>query len=747
VHFGLLSLLLALTLFQPSAGAITGIVVDARSGTPLRRVSVRLQTDGRAAVTGDDGRFDITDVRAGDHELYVSAVDFLLVKKVVTVTAAAATDVVIALSPGTTYSENVTVLGAAPAAPRHEPEVAAEQILANTELQQLRGLLTNDPMRAVQMLPGVATGDDFRSEFAVRGLSVRDMNVTFEGVSSPFLVHTVQNFPESGSVAMVNGDVLDEMSLLNGTYPQRHGDRLGAELGLRLREGSRDGLHSRVSVSMTDAAIVFEGPLGRAKRGSWLTSVRRSYLDFVLRQISAAQGVAFGFEDAQTKLVYDVSPHHQVQVAVTSGRSALVLQPDSLDGNDLQKGVNGSTVAVATWRYLPSPRVALYQRAGFTVNQFHNTTKGGVALDRGRSDDLLYRTDWTFSHSAGVTSEGGAEIRASSIHVLNRVPSGATFRVVDDFTGSSTAISAYEQSRWVLKRGATMTPGVRVDHWSLTGHTAVSPWAVVSWPLPLRGSVLLRGGSGVYWSDPGFVETLGARGSRGLDAPYAWTIDAGLEGRFLHGLRWQINWYNREDRRFLRLPRAEQHLVNGRYVSAVQTTRYMNTLDGTARGGELVLRRRSPNGLSGWISYAYGQNRYDDLATGESFWGDYDQRHTVNMFGMYRFSDRLSASARFRGGTNFPAPGYFREEAGINYLNDVRNTLWIPNYQRLDVRANRTFNWEQKRLTLYMEALNLFAHHNVRFGIPSVDRRTFIASDMFDSTFPLVPSVGLLLEF
>ena len=42
---------------------------------------------------------------------------------------------------------------------------------------------------------------------------------------------------------------------------------------------------------------------------------------------------------------------------------------------------------------------------------------------------------------------------------------------------------------------------------------------------------------------------------------------------------------------------------NGRLILPSFTTRYENALDGHSRGVELVVRRRSPNGLSGWMAY------------------------------------------------------------------------------------------------------------------------------------------------
>jgi hypothetical protein len=151
--------------------------------------------------------------------------------------------------------------------------------------------------------------------------------------------------------------------------------------------------------------------------------------------------------------------------------------------------------------------------------------------------------------------------------------------------------------------------------------------------------------------------------------------------------------------------------------------------------------------LSGWLSYSLGFNRYRDRARAESFWGDFDQRHTFNAYANYRVSDRLSFSVRFRAGSNFPVAGYWTDRDGTDYVAGERNTLRVPPYSRLDVRMNRTFMWERKRLTLFVDGLNVTNRENVRAILPSVDRRTFQASRLFETMVPLVPSVGVLIEF
>ena len=257
------------------AATIRGVVLDRADGSPIADVSVRLQDAGVAVKTDDAGRFELTGVSPGRHIVYVSLVGFILVKRPVDVAPGAALDLTIVLSEGTgTYSETVNVAGER--FREQEKSVPAQQTLGSAEIQNLRNLLTNDPMRAIQVLPGVTTGDDFRSEFAVRGSPFGRMNFTFDGIPTSFLLHTVQQVQDGGSIAMLNGDILDGITLLNGSYPQRYGNRLGAELDFHMREGSRDRTQVRVGVSGTDASLVVEGPLGHAKAGSWLVSARKA---------------------------------------------------------------------------------------------------------------------------------------------------------------------------------------------------------------------------------------------------------------------------------------------------------------------------------------------------------------------------------------------------------------------------------------------------------------------------------------
>jgi hypothetical protein len=136
---------------------------------------------------------------------------------------------------------------------------------------------------------------------------------------------------------------------------------------------------------------------------------------------------------------------------------------------------------------------------------------------------------------------------------------------------------------------------------------------------------------------------------------------------------------------------------NGRIVVPRLDARLANIVSGRSRGVELLLQRRSANGLSGWIAYSYGTARRHDEETGLSCDSDFDQRHTVTVYGSMRLSQTLNVSLKYRYGSGFPVPGFYRSPApGIYFLSDERNTLRPDGYGRLDLRANKA--WLFRRL-------------------------------------------------
>ena len=593
-----------------SGGAIKGRVLDASTGAPLAGVVVQVIGTPLETRSDTEGRFELTGVAAGRHTLFVSIVGYALTRRDVDVTAGGTLEITIPLSPGTgTYTEQVTVSAGRFAT--REPAAPAEMTLGSGDLQNLRGVLADDPMRAVQTLPGVATGDDFRSEFSVRGLAFRNVGVSIDGVSTPWLVHAVYGRETTGSVAMINSDVLDQATLLAGAHPRRLADRAGAELDFTMRAGSRERFGLRGAVSGTNAAAVVEGPLGRAGRGSWIASIRQSYLDLVIEAVD--KGTAFGFTDAQAKLVYDLSSRQRVDFTVIAGRSRLEEQQEGSSGpNSLDYAINRSAMANASWRSTFGAGVVLMQRAYFVHHTFRNVGVFGQEQGRGTDRELAYKADVSLSRSPSALLEAGAHVLqldgTQRLSEFGLVPGGVTPTGVDEYDDRGWQHSAYAHLQWNPVASLTIAPGARFSHQTIVDRDAFSPWLLTEWRVSSAWSVRLAGG--ISHQYPDIAQALGPGGSALLEPERAETMDVAIEHRIGETVRWRVGAYARQDRRFLRLEDSEDRLEDGEIVRPIGPGEWRNALEGTARGVELMVQRQSPEGLSGWVAYAYGRTQY-----------------------------------------------------------------------------------------------------------------------------------------
>src|SRR5262245_54834192 len=279
---------------RDQSSTLRGTITDVTTGAPIADARVAIVGAGPSVRTSVDGKFDFTGLKAGTYTLTVSRIGYIFVKRQVDVVASAVVELTVPLSEGTgTYQEDVTVT--ADPTPSRDVGVSSQTSLGSAGLQELRGVAADDPMRAIQALPGVATGDDFQAEFSVRGSAFRHVGVVMDGTPTPLLMHSIKSANDAGSIAMINSDILSRGALFSGPHARTHGDWLGATLEFDVREGSRDRAAVRTAVSGTSASAVLEGPLGKQRRGSWLVSIRRSYIDWLVRKLEPDVDSTIGF--------------------------------------------------------------------------------------------------------------------------------------------------------------------------------------------------------------------------------------------------------------------------------------------------------------------------------------------------------------------------------------------------------------------------------------------------------------------
>jgi hypothetical protein len=728
-------------------GGIRGRIVDARTGAPLPGAAVAVQGTAIKATSDADGRFALMNVPAEPLWLSISIVGYGLARPLVNVQPGGVVEITVPLADGAgTVQETVTVEGSAFRSGLTATPL--QQSLTSGELQDLRGLMTDDPFRAAQALPGVATGDDFRSEFSLRGSDVRHIGASVDGIATRWLVHAVSGRGDTGSVGLISGDVLDRLTIDAGAAPARRPGRTGGWVGFDLREGSRSSASARLSVSGSNASMVADGPVGRAGRGAWLFSVRQSYLQWLLRRLDY-DATTFGFRDVQAKVVFDVTPRHQLQVIAVAGASTLTEQEEDPGPNSIARGRNRANLAALTWRTTAGQAVVT-QRLALMGDRFRNHGDFGQELGRGRSSELAYIADVAWPVAASLVARAGTYLqRQTFFESLRQFGFSAgglpTERRADAKSARGWTTAGDGQLVWTIGGRATIDAGLRLARSSATGEIVASPWVLGSWT-PVRDVTVRAGISGI--AQPPDLDQL-ATAPATVRAERSISVDAGVEHQLTRGLRWQFTAYHRRERDVLRLQDAETRLSGSLLIERVPAPIWANTLAGSSHGFEISLQRRAASGLSGWIGYAYGRTRYEDTnrIPVERYWADFDQRHSLNAYGQIRLSAATSFSSRLRVGSNFPVPGYFRRLGDALFLAEERNAVRLPVYARLDVRANRAFTYDRRRLTLFVEVVNLLGRTNYGPADGLIRQVPREAVGFVEKLFPFVPSAGFLFEF
>ena len=263
-----------------------------------------------------------------------------------------------------------------------------------------------------------------------------------------------------------------------------------------------------------------------------------------------------------------------------------------------------------------------------------------------------------------------------------------------------------------------------------------------------RGSVddkwKLSAAAGSYDQFPDFNLMFGLFGNPALKSERATVFNASIERLIGNRTRVLAEVYDRKESSLffsLNEPRVAGTAVTFNGLP------FQNSLNGYARGFEITVQRRSANKLAGWISYGYSRTKLTDGQDKINFVSDSDQRHTVNVYANYRFTDTWNFSSEWRYGSGQPVPGFFGRDSLGYFLVNQRNQTRLPYYSRVDVRLSKAFLFKKAKLTLTAEVLNLLNRNNVRYA--GFERFFFDGrvQGQLQRVLPILPSAGIVIEF
>ena len=129
-----------------------------------------------------------------------------------------------------------------------------------------------DVIKKLQMLPGVAAGNELMSGLYVHGGDGNDNLYLLDGVP----LYNISHF--GGLFSSFNTDVIDNLDFYKSGFPARYGGRMSSVVDVETREGNLERYHGSFSLGLIDGRVQVEGPIVKGKN-SFNVGLRRTWLD------------------------------------------------------------------------------------------------------------------------------------------------------------------------------------------------------------------------------------------------------------------------------------------------------------------------------------------------------------------------------------------------------------------------------------------------------------------------------------
>ena len=637
--------------------------------------------------------------------------------------------------------------------------------LTKREIESLP-LIDNDIARAVHIFPGVVS-NDFSARFNLRGGEKDEILVRLDGIELYDPYH-LQDF--GGAISIIDLGLVRRADLLMGGFPAAYGDKLSGVFDIHVKDGNRQEFSANIGVDLINAHALLEGPLSR--KGSWLLSARRGYIDLILALMDADEELKPQYADLYGKITYDLTTQDTLTLNGLYAWDKNRINEEN-DDNDLNSRYQNALVWTK-WRH------HFNQDVWSDAFLFH----GLATRDRQQGVNGIDTRDFGFLGAkaeinaqvlSAHTLRAGFEWRWSVADYNYFVPTYGqiTSQFIRDrcslcdlkrktwakVDAHGSALKGYLQDEWQINPKLGINIGTRYlfqnyRHSNVQQHELSPRVALAYNPVD---NLVLRTAWGFY-HQPTDLMTI--------------PVEDGVDdiGRAEQAIHYVIGGdYVLPNRFLIRTEAYYKDLSNliGHIPDYGRQTRIVAPVhSGNAKGFDLFVNGVMSDRLTGSLGYAFSIAKgQEDPATvypsvfGTEFFREFDQRHTVALAGNYRFSPAWQLNFVWRFHTGNPTTNL--EHSLVELLDGQSvcersfgdyNTERLPAFHSLDLRVTKTSPRNGWQLSWYLQVLNLYNRSNVH-EYAFTEERDEVTDVLLDCQvgeepfFPILPTVGVSVRF
>lgn len=713
---------------QDRNGTIQGRVSDRANQQPLPGVNVVVENSLLGAVTGLDGGYKITGVAVGSRVIRFSSVGYQAVRvSDVIVRSGRITYVDETLAPTTLQMEGVTVRSGLFSKLSDQPGSAVNRSFE--EIRRAPGS-GGDISRILYSLPCIAKINDQTNNLIVRGGSPLENGYYLDNIEIPNINHFPTQGASGGPLSLVNVDFIKEVTFNAGGFSVLHGDKLSSMMAIDFRQGNREEVDGQLDLNFSGFGGVLEGPL--AHRGSYLFSVRRSYLDLLAKKFDIGTTAPPQYGDYQGKVVYSLHPNHKLTLLALWGDDHNNPDRETAQANDMvyygHQDIYERTTGL-NWQSLWGKKGFSDLALSLTTDKYRedfSETGTGLRLTRNHSQEevIRVRNVNTFQLNRILQLDFGFDLKRLSGRFDNFYAAhnnslgagddemllNADFRSIK--AGAFVQGSLKPAPRWTIKTG------LRYDSFQHTGRSHVSPRASLSWQMSELTS--LTASTGLYYQNLPMILLVQDPNSHALRDFKAIHHILGVSHLLSENTRLTLEAYQKKYDDFPMDPdQPGLFLLDEifyRYAFFFSHTGSVSQGRAESHGVEITVQKKLAEKWYGMAGLSVFKARYQGL---DGVWRDrvFDNRFLASAEGGYKPSPAWELSARwvFAAGAPYtPLDLNKSVQAAGEVLDDnAINAQRYPAYHSLNVRFDRRFHFDKVNLIFYLSAWNLYDRKNI----------------------------------
>lgn len=721
-------------------GTIKGKVFNAKTNEPIEFANIVIQGTTIGSTSDLDGNYIFTGVDPGFMRLVVSYIGFETTTSAEIQVQGNQTTFVDIAVPEAAFSIQEVVVRQNLNLKRIESPISVLSIGVQ-EIEKSAGA-NRDVSKVVQALPGVGATDPNRNDLIVRGGGPSENVFYLDGVEIPVINHFATQGSSGGAIGVINPDFVREINFYTGAFPANRTNALSSVMEIRQKDGSKDRVHTKLSVGASDAALTVDGPIG--KKSTFIVSARQSYLQFLFQAI----GLPFlpTYNDFQVKYKYEIDKKNELTFIGIGAIDDLVLNTELQEtGTESQKYLLSYLPIYKQWNYT-NGLVYKYFGDGFIdqwvlsrnmlrnrnykfLNNDENNDKKSNYISDEAENKLRYERDYPYS---SVKLKVGGGLRYS--HYTNDTERKIFIQGKDSLLNYNTELNLwgyqafvqasdeYLDDRLKLSLGIS-TVGNNFNKTMSNPLNQLSPRLSASYMINDKWD--LNANFGRYAAQPayttmGFRNTAGDYVNKNENLKYVISNQAimGFEFRPVDKVRLTVEGFYKQYEQYpLSVLDGLSIASKGADYGQIGDEEIVSTGKGRAYGVEFLFKIMELNNINLTTTYTYFRSEFTNDAE-KYLPSSWDTRHLLNLIGSYKLPKNWNVAARWRyvGGAPYtPINNNISSQISAwditnqPYLDFSQyNSRRLKDSHQLDIRIDKEFYFKKWVLNLYTDIQNAY---------------------------------------